>query len=225
MRALLVSLLGALGVAAVTAAPGGAQGECRGIQQCIPVGGPWVYVQRGAETQFLQSCGSRGVVGGVDARATSTDVRLSYDARLGAPVSPGVTTTRSVLFRGRLARGRRGSFQPWLGCIPASAGGGRSTVSARTAPGPSLDRVARIVVVAPGEAKTASVACPAGDRLVGGWHAIAFRTGQAPPLGTAARVHADHVLIGSRVVVTVVSTDALSIDVHAVVQVGAECAP
>ena len=209
--------------AAVFAAGAGAQSECRGIQQCIPVGGPWVYVTGSAETQFLLSCGTKGVVGGLDAVATSTAVRVTFEGRIGAPVSPGVTTTRAAFFHGRVVGGRSGAFEPWVGCVPFNGGGGRSTVSARSAPGPSLDRRARIVVVSPGEVKTASVACPAGEKLVGGWHAIAFRTKQAPALAAATRVHARHALAGQRVIVSVTATDALSIDAHAVVQVGAEC--
>lgn len=218
-------LVAVLAIAAATASAAGAQNECKGIQQCIPVGGPWVYVHGSAETEFLLSCGSKGVVGGVDAVATAGAVRVEFAARLGAPVSPGVTTTRDVLFRGRVAGTPSGAFEPWLGCVPANGGGGRSTVSARVAPGPSVVRVAHIVVVSPGEVKTAFVACPSGDKLIGGWHAIAFRTKHAPVLSDAARVIARHALVGRKVVVSVEATDALSIDAHAVVQVGAECAP
>lgn len=224
MRLALASLVAALACLAA-AAPGGAQNECRGIRQCIPVSGPWVVVQHGVETQYLQSCGKQGVVGGLDAVTTSTAVRLSFDGRLGSPVSPGVTTTQTVLFRGRLVHGTRGAFQPWVGCIPSSGGGGRSTVSARAVPGASLLRVARVVVVAPGEVKTASVRCPAPTTLVGGWHAVAFRTKKPPDLADAARVRVEHVVTRTKVVATVASTDALSIDAHAIIQVGAECAP
>jgi hypothetical protein len=190
MRLLPAAVLAALVAAAALAAPGGAQDECRGIQACIPVSGPWVVVPGGVETRFLLSCGKRGVIGGIDALATTSDVRVGFDGRLGSPVSPGVTTTSSAFFRARLVRGVRGAFQPWLGCIPAAGGGGRSTVSARMGPGPSLDRVARIVVVSPGEVKTAAVRCPLGERLIGGWHAVAFRTKKPPRLADAARVHA-----------------------------------
>jgi hypothetical protein len=156
---------------------------------------------------------------------TSTAVRLSFDGRLGAPVSPGVTTTQSVLFRGRLVHGARGAFQPWVGCVPARGGGGRSTVSARAVPGASLLRVARVVVVSPGEVKSATLKCPAQTTLVGGWHAVAFRTKKAPDLADAARVQARHAVTRGKVIVSVSATDALSIDAHAIVQVGAECAP
>lgn len=225
MKRFAFVLVVALAAIAATAAPSGAVDECRGLTACIPIGGPWVVVRKAAESDFLLSCGNRGVVGGVDAAATTTGVRLAFDGRLGSPVSPGVTTTRSAYFRALLVKGRVAAFQPWLGCIPASGGGGRSTVSARVAPGPALDRVARIVVVSPGEVKSESIGCPEGERLVGGWHAIAFRSKKPPDLRDAALVHASHAIAGGKVVVTVAATDALSIDDHAVVQVGAACAP
>jgi len=225
-RRLLVAGLVAAGAVAAAGAPaGGAADECRGIPACIPVSGPWVVVRHGAPTAYLLSCPSgRGVVGGLDALATSQAVRVAFEGRIGAPVSPGVTTTRNAFFRAVLARNGVQAFQPWIGCIPAAGGGGRSTVSARLAPGPALDRRARVVIVRPGTARFASVSCPSGERLVGSWDATAFRTKNAPGLAAAALVHVSRVVAGSRVVVTAAATDALSIDVHAVVQVGAECA-
>lgn len=225
MRRLLLALVAAATVAAAGAAPGGAADECRGIQQCIPVPGPWVVVRHGAESGFLATCGTHGVVGGLDAVATTTAVRLGFDGRLGAPVSPGVTTTRSAFFRAQLVKPGVAAFQPWLGCIPVSGGGGRSTVSARVKPGAALERVSRISVVSPGEVKSLSIGCPAPQKLVGGWHALAFRTRKPPALSLVGLVHAAHRVTRTKVVVTVGATDALTIDAHAVVQVGAVCAP
>lgn len=222
---LLLALAIAASIAAATAAPGGAADECRGIRQCIPVSGPWVVVRHGAESGFLATCGTHGVVGGLDAVATTSAVRLSFDGRIGAPVSPGVTTTRTAFFRAQLVKAGVAAFQPWLGCIPSSGGGGRSTVSARVKPGAALVRVSRISVVSPGEVKSVSIGCPAPEKLVDGWHALAFRTKKPPALSLAALVHAEHRLTRTRVVATVAATDALTIDAHAIVQVGAVCAP
>jgi hypothetical protein len=225
MRRLIVVVVGLAVVAAIGVAPTGAADECRGIQDCIPVGGPWVVVRHGAQSKFLLSCpAGRGVVGGVDADATSRAVHVSFDGRLGSPVSPGVTTTRNAFFRAIVTTSGVEAFQPWIGCIPVGGGGGRSTVSARLAPGPGIDRHARIVIVGPGAVKFSSVSCPVGERLIGSWSAIGFRTKQAPPLRSAALVHVVRHVAGGRVVVTASATDKLSIDVHAVVQVGAECA-
>jgi hypothetical protein len=226
MRRVALALVAALAVAAAFAGRGGAADECRGIAACIPVPGPWVVVRHGVEGDFLASCGRYGVVGGLDADATTAAVRVSFDGRIGSPVSPGVTTTQKAFFRGRLVGRRRlAAFKPWLGCIPASAGGGRSTVSARVAPGAALDRRARILVVQPGEVRTAAIGCPGGEQLVGGWDSLAFRTTAPPDLRDVALVAANRVISGGKVYVTVNATDALSIDAHAVVQVGAECAP
>lgn len=208
-----------------TARPSGAVDECRGIKACAAVEGPWVIVRSGVESDFLLTCPKRGVVAGVDAAATTTSVRLSFDGRLGSPVSPGVTTTSNAYFRGILVRGRIAAFQPWLGCI-AVGGGGRSTVSARVRAGPvgpALVRRARILWLRPGETKTATIGCPAGERLVGGWDAIAFL--RKPVLRDAPLVHARYELAGRKVVARIDASDALPATAHALAEVGAACAP
>ena len=101
MRQALAVLVSAIAVVAASAAPArAATNECRGLQTCIRVPGPWVLVPAGGTSQFLLSCPrGRAVVGGLDARATSRAVRVGFDGRVGAPVSPGVTTTTYALFR------------------------------------------------------------------------------------------------------------------------------
>ncbi len=92
-------------------------------------------------------------------------------------------------------------------------------------PGPSLEYRSRISVLAPGSIGFAKVSCSTGERLVGSWQAIAFRTKKPPDLANASRVNASTVVIGKKVVVTASASDGLSIDAHAIVQAGAECAP
>ena len=227
MKALAIAFVAALAVAAAQAPVGGATNECRGIIACIRVPGPWVVVPPRGTAEYLLTCPQgRSVVGGLDAQATSRAVRVSFDGRLGAPVQPGVTTTRYALFRAVSTVGRAQAFQPLLGCVPTQGGGGRSTVSARVTPaGPSLELRSRIVIIGPGEARFAKVACRPDEKLVGAWHAIAFRTKQPPDLANAGRIRVAHVVVGKKVVVTAAASDGLSIDVHAIVQVGAECAP
>jgi hypothetical protein len=216
-------------VLAAVAAPVGGAGtdECRGIRQCIPVAGPWVVVPAHGSAVYLLSCpGGRSVVGGLDAQATSQAVHVAFDGRLGSPVGPGTTTTRYALFRAVSTSTKREAFQPRLGCIPVQGGGGRSTVSARVAsPGPALDLHARIIVVGPGATRFGRIGCPAGETLVASWHALAFRTRNAPPLSEAQYVEAQHLVSHMHVVVTASASDALSIDVHAIVQAGVGCAP
>ncbi len=225
MKIAVVTALAALGLLASTA--GAATNECRGITACIRVPGPWVLVPAGGTAEFLLSCpNGRSIVAGLDAQATSRDVRVGFDGRLGAPVSPGVTTTRYALFRAVSTSKRTEVFQPLLGCVPTQGGGGRSTVSARVTPvGPALELRSRIVIIGPGQLKFAKVSCLTDEKLVGSWQATAFRVKQPPHLGAGTLVHVTRTTAGRQVVVTATATDGLSIDVHAIVQVGAVCAP
>ena len=226
LRALGV-LVAVLAVGAAFAPAGNATGECRGITACIRVPGPWVLVPAHSTVRYLLSCpGGRSVVGGLDSQATSRAVRVEFEGRLGAPVQPGVTTTRNALFRAVSTSGRAEAFQPLLGCVPTQGGGGRSTVSARVTPaGPSLEFRSRILVVRPGQVSFAKVGCKPGEQLTSSWHATAFRVKKPPNLAAATLVHVTATIAGKQSVVTVSAPDALSIDLHAVVQVGAECAP
>jgi hypothetical protein len=227
VRAALLAVVASLAVAAAFAPVGSATNECHGIPSCIRVPGPWVIVPARGTAEYLLTCpAGRSVVGGLDAQATSRDVRVSFDGRLGAPVQPGQTTTRYAFFRAVSVSGKKQAFQPLLGCIPTQGGGGRSTVSARVVPvGRPLEYRSRIVVVGPGDVKFGRVACQKTETLVGAWHAVAFRTKQPPNLANVGLVRAHRAIVGKKVVVTASSTDALSPDAHAIVQVGAECAP
>jgi hypothetical protein len=83
----------------------------------------------------------------------------------------------------------------------------------------------RIVIIGPGQLKFAKVSCHANEKLVDSWQATAFRVPQPPTIGAGNLVHVTRTTAGRRVVVTATATDGLSIDVHAIVQVGAVCAP
>jgi hypothetical protein len=227
VKSFAIAFVGALALVAATAPAGNATNECHGIQQCIRVPGPWVVVRAHSTATYLLSCPQgKSVVGGLDAQATSRDVRVSFEGRLGAPVQPGQTTTRYALFHAVSLSTKTQAFQPLLGCIPTQGGGGRSTVSARVTPaGQPLEFRSHIVVVGPGDVKFGRVSCLATETLVGAWHAVAFRTKQPPNLAHVGLINARHAIVGKRVVVTASSTDALSPDAHAIVQVGAQCAP
>ena len=228
VRALLATVVVSLAVAAAFAPAGGATNECHGIQSCIRVPGPWVVVPAHGTAQYLLTCpGGKSIVGGLDAQVTSRDVRVDFVGRLGAPVQPGATTTRYALFRAVSTSKRAQLFQPLLGCVPTTgrrrsldglgsrvaagavarvsvadrrdrAGDGALRSRRLQAVGAARRRVARDRV--PHQAAPACLECrlregDAGDRREEG------RGDRHPP------------------------RDALSIDVHAIVQVGAECAP
>ena len=94
-----------------------------------------------------------------------------------------------------------------------------------TPAGPALELRSRIVVVGPGTVQFGRATCLPEEELVGSWSAVAFRTKKPPDLANAALVTADKVVVGRQVVVTASATDRLSVDAHAIVQIGAECAP
>ena len=128
-------------------------------------------------------CPLRGyIVAGIDARVSDRAIDVSIRGENGAPVSPGVTTGRAVVFTALYAGGapRQTSFQPFIGCIPTSGGGGRGETAVRRpaafAPVKALDRrVVRKRLVSGATVKVVG-GCPAGTRLLGTSHAYAFRT-------------------------------------------------
>src|SRR5207248_7535632 len=87
--------------------------ECAGIPTCIDVPGPWVAVPASGEAKFLLDCPQRrGVVGGVDALASSRHIHVTFEGLLGGPVAPGRTTTRYAFFRAVSGNHREGLFEP-----------------------------------------------------------------------------------------------------------------
>jgi hypothetical protein len=199
--------------------------ECNGIRECISVPGPWVIVPNRADVTYLLECPQRrGIVGGLDALASSRDVRVSFAANLGAPVSPGTTTTRYAVFRAITVSGRRGAFKPVIGCIPTDSSG-RSTTAVRVAtPGPPLEYAQTTFLLRPGAQRRSTLGCAGGQRLVGTWHAIAFDTAGVPRLGLADAVRVKRTRAGRTVAVTVGASEALPRRARAQVQVGVVCA-
>jgi hypothetical protein len=217
--------------AAFGAAPAGATNECRGLQVCVRVAGPWVVVPATLATprprvDFQLSCPRGYVIGGLDAELTDRAIDINFLGKLGSPVNPGVTTARSALFRGTYSGSapRGPSFRPHLGCLP-SAGGGAGPVPRRMLaafqPGePTISRV-RTVRLHAGLVR-AVVACSGSEHLISAWHALAFYTQQAPPQALIQSVSATRSVQGQRIRVTVRSTAAVQ-GIRAVVQVGAVC--
>ena len=101
---------------------------------------------------------------------------------------------------------RQTSFQPFIGCIPTSGGGGRGETAVRRpaafAPVKALDRrVVRKRLVSGATVKIVG-GCPAGTRLLGTSHAYAFRTEAEPGLTLLRAVTVRRVVTGRRVVAT-----------------------
>jgi hypothetical protein len=182
-------------VVAVSPASATATTECRGLQVCVPVSGPWVLATA-VGTEFQLDCPKRFIVGGLDAELTSRAVELGFVGGLGSPVNPGITTTGSAVFLGRFV-GAKGvaSFRPHIGCVPAS-GGGQRTPTAYHAfkPGKPTVRVVKELLVLANRTMTLVAGCPANARLVRATHAVAFYTDSPPPDRVAQSVHVKQVV-------------------------------
>src|SRR4029453_9520379 len=99
----------AAALAAVGAAPAQATNECRGLLICVRIAGPWVVVPATSSSprprvDFQFSCPRGYVIGGLDAELTDRAIDIQFGGRIGSPVSPGVTTSRSALFRAHQTR-------------------------------------------------------------------------------------------------------------------------
>jgi hypothetical protein len=214
----LAALALALGLGAGEAR---AADECRGLQTCLPVEGPWVAVAAprggGSGTAVWQlRCPLRGyIVAGIDARVTDRAIDVSIRGENGAPVGPGVTTGAEVLFTAVYTGGgpKRTAFRPYIGCIPTSGGGARGETAVRRptafVPAKPLDR--RVVergLVAGGTVRVVS-RCPAGTRLLGSDASFGFRVQQEPGASLLNAVRLRRVVAGRTV--TAVATVAASV--------------
>jgi hypothetical protein len=190
---------------------GRAADECRGLQVCLPVTGPWVAIQPAggapAVAVWELRCPVRGyIVAGIDARVSDRSIDVSFRGENGAPIGPGVTTGRELLFTAVYAgtARRTTAFQPFIGCIPSSGGGGRALTATTTrtayAPGRPIERrVARKRLVSGGTVRVVQ-RCPAGARLVGAQHAYAFHVGAEPGASLLDSVRVQRTVEGQSVV-------------------------
>jgi hypothetical protein len=225
-----------LAAAALAATPPPAKkpNPCKGIKNCITVNGPWVAVPGSGAATFLLECPKRnGYVGGIDALTSSDDVRMSWEARMPQPINtPLAKTTNSLsgpyaFFTGISAAGKRGFMQPWIGCVPTPPTNPRVTVSARAAsaalPGKPVDRWQKTVMVHAGH-QTATRACGKGERLLGGWQAIAFKADAFPNAALQGKVHPTLATGDGQMVVSVKTDPGIPDSAFPEVQVGALCA-
>jgi hypothetical protein len=228
--ALTLSVAAALLVGAV---PGEAADECKGLQSCIPVTGPWVAIPAPgglATTASWQLVCPNGIVGGVDARASEKAVAVEFPGRLGSPVNPGITTSKTLLFRGTYAGGapRATSYQPFIGCIPTQGGGQRTRVSfqptAGVKPGQSITIRANTLAVKPGTLARGTYSCFPSERMLGSTDSVGLYTGTAVPTkAQLAAIHVIRVRRGTRVLVSA-TRHGLPAALRAEVQVQVMCA-
>lgn len=220
-------LLAALVLGALTVAPtAGATNECRGLDQCVPVAGPWVVVQTGRavprpQTQYQLTCPRGYVVAGIDAELSDQAIDLSFLGSSGTPVSPGVSTQRSLVFVATYVgtSARPPSFRPHVGCVPTSGGGSRTPTAVRAVTPPGHPTTRRVTTGRVRGESTVKASCRADERLVGWYLARGFATPAPPAPG----------LVASLSVKTTVSRSSVSSVARAgrgqgIVQLGAICA-
>ncbi len=221
-----VALVAAIAAFAAPAAE--AADECKGLRVCLPLAGPWVVVPSGG-VEYELACPLPGyIVAGTDARVAARDIDVSFRGESGSPVGPGVTTGRSVVFDATRTRSgsRPSSFRPFIGCIPTQGGGGRALTSVSAAtPGVKPSQPVRSVAVSRrvrSSSFSVRVVCPAGSRLVGSSHAVAFRQELSPSGAMLTSVRVTRVVVAGTLVARVTATSAAG--PKAEVQVRASCA-
>lgn len=208
-RLALVLVLVLAGVGAGFGAPSAMAGtECRGLQSCILVVGPWVQVPAGpTPTYYHLACPGPGqTVGGLDADRARRAVDVTFLGALGGPVAPGTTTGREIVFVARATGARAVTFRPRLGCIPAVGGGGRS----RTSYEPTRRLAAYVAAVRPAvtwrarsvrvrsSGQTVLAGCRLGERLLSFSSVIAFRTAKAPSAAQLVSVRSSEIRLRER---------------------------
>ncbi|MGZ4390066.1 MAG: hypothetical protein ACXVZL_11865 [Gaiellaceae bacterium] len=229
-RVVLLAVVVAAALAAGVARAA-ATNECRGLQVCIPIQGPWVLVPTGRsvprpEVQFQLSCPKGYIVGGTDAELTDAAIDVSFLGSLGAPVNPGVTTARDLVFVASFvgAGSPTPSFRPHLGCMPAQGGGGRVPTSARAVVPPGKPTVRRVVNARLVALRTRRVVkgCAPGEHLVGAATAVGFDQAFPPSPLLASSVQVSQAVRAGRVVVSAHAGGAVA-GTKAIVQVEAIC--
>jgi hypothetical protein len=209
-----------------------ATNECRGLNPCVPVAGPWVVVPVGRsvprpQVQYQLNCPTGYVVGGVDAELTDRRIDLAFLGKSGSPVNPGITTSRTIVFVATYVGSGAATpaFRPHAGCIRPRGCGRRTptAVAAVVPPGEPTTRRVRTFRIAANQTRTLVQACRPAERLVGAYHARAFFTRTPPSASLVGSLSATRAVRANRVVVTGRGGPELR-GVRAVVQVAAVCA-
>lgn len=227
MSRLLLVLAPAAVAALVAAGTAGATRECKGLQVCVRVAGPWVLTPGPAETHWQLACPKRFIVGGLDAELTTRAIDLAFEAKVGSPVNPGISTSTAAVFLGRLVFGRdpSASFRPHIGCIPSQRSGSRVPTAVHKVHPPGKPATLRVSALAVRAGATRRVvrACRAGERIVSSSEAIGFYSKQPPSRKLARAVHARLTTAHGRAILEI-SGGAPVRGVHVVVQLDLLCA-
>jgi hypothetical protein len=172
----------------------------------------------------------QGVVGGVDAKASSKAVAVEFPGLLGSPVNPGISTGESLVFRGTYTGRDRAvaGYQPFIGCIPTAGGGPRTRTSfqatAEVVPGQSITVRTKAMLVTQGSLARATLGCKPGERLLGSGHSVGIYMDAMPTKVQLAAVKVIRARRGNQILVSATRRGLLPHSVRAEVQIQAECA-
>ena len=228
-RALMAGLVAIAALLAAAPAPA-ATNECRGLNPCAPIAGPWVVVPTARslprpQVQWQLTCPRGYVVGGVDVELSDRAIDVSFLGSSGSPVSPGVTTSRSVVFVGTYVGGRTAmppTFRPHAGCVPARGGGTRTPTGVTAVFPPGEPTVRRVVTERVTRIRTIVAACRAGERLVAWFSARGFLVKTPPSAALVRGVTVSGGARGDRVVVIARGRVGVVVQVSVVCAVGSE---
>jgi hypothetical protein len=220
-------LVAAVALAALAAVPtAGATNECRGLNPCVPVAGPWVVVPAQtkaprAQVQFQLTCPKGYIAAGIDAELSDQAIDVGFVGFSGTPVAPGTTTSRSVVFVASYVGSspRAPTFRPHIGCVPSQGGGSRTPTGLRAVTPPGHPTVRRVVTGRVRGESTLIVSCHADERLVGWYSTGGFAT-PAPPSPALVRSLHTRTWVHAKSVNTLARTGSG----QGMVQVGAICA-
>lgn len=227
-RALLLAVLAAAALG-VSASPAAATNECKGLQVCVPVAGPWVLLPTRLsvprpQVQFTLACPKGYVVAGFDAELSERAIDVAFLGTMGAPVNPGISTAFDAVFVGTYVGGtaRLPSFRPHIGCMPSRGGGSRTPTAVVFPPGKPVVRHVKNVVLHAGR-RAVVQGCAPSERLVDATHAIAFDRLTPPDASLAGLVSVTQSIVAGRTTATV-RTGRVPAGTRAIVQVAAVCA-
>jgi hypothetical protein len=223
----IAAAVGLAVLAALTVAPSaGATNECRGLNPCVPVAGPWVVVPASRsvprpQVQYQLTCPRNFIAGGMDAELTDPSIDVAFLGSSGAPVSPGISTSRSVVFVASYVGDRPDAptFRPHIGCIPATGGGTRTPTGVRKVTPPGHPTTRRVFTGRVRGQSTFDAACRADEQMVGWYAARGFATATPPDAAVIASLHTK-TTVGKRSV----SVLARAGRGRGIIQVGAICA-